>query len=850
MEAFCERDTTEQDDVTQIAGIHSREQSLTQTRTLNVFQENNPGLPKVSYKKLLELIPKSENGNFSPEDVKTAFLDYFKLDINNLNGYLAKEIKSLSENAFSKLANKEKWNEVKLLNIHYSTALKEASLTSQSKIGAGNSEELHSSIDALKTSLKSLNLRELKRVGFDSLDLEWPTWMNDRPGDFKDFLIKKAGSNALILARMVESCKKIKDNIDVMEMSLTNLSTFELNELKKTFGMSTTSKKTKAEIRKQLVNKARAYEGSSEDLLLSIDRLETRVSELKQVAIEKNRVTVEENVSTSQLCRTLSSDQVMKIAAELRIQIPNYMNNRAKDILTLIEKASASDQNQKAHFDQLKMDYKILNTELNFLADFTHKELYDLSKSLGMDISNQTNTSQLCKSVAKFITTNNFSLPDLLLKMQQRNQKVEAMVKYLNSLKRPELKDLKNELGMKSSKGNKSKSELSSQIVKYAEKCSITTTDLQELTTQMKMREEELIVQNELLQTNLTKDLEMLNDVTFYNIYKHLHGVHLMTREYLMPGFLKEVLENEDHLKFTTSFLDYHFFMMTNHYNMLSEMDLEGLKTIALEMDVPYVAQFGSNGLIYHLMEKMKDKSFTDFKEIASIDKFSFNVKDYISEADGRFKEKPEWVKLKEPGKLNEISKLLSLQYLDSKQTKLMEKYMERRYLCLMNLTQQWKIMYQLPCSREDYGLSTALKMQQKTIFDFLEWDNPDNFDHKSHLANFNPSWKEKTELFVKDHHEEIIMSLNDNEIQQAIKEFCDQDASKKYWDIVDNVPEITATYAKEFLKPASTAGKHLDLYFWNIVIQYVKKLNDEIKQLHIKLMLKTRVNDLLKLNQ
>ena len=602
MEAFYERETTEQDDVTQIAGMNSREQSLTQTRTHNVFLEN-----KISYKKLFELIPKSENGNFSSEDVKTAFLDYFKLDINNLNGSLAKEIKGLSENAFSKLTNKE-WNELKLLNIHYTDALKEASLTSQCKIGAGKREELHSTIDVLKTSLKALNLRELKRVGFDSLDLEWPTWMNDRPGDFKDFLIKKAGSNALILARMVESCKKIKDNIDVMEMSLANLSTFELNELKKTFGMSTTSKKTKAEIRKQLVNKARAYEGSSEDLLLSIDRLESRVTEFKQVAIEKKKVTVEENVSTFQLCRKLSSDQVMKIAAELRIQVPNYMNNRAKDMLIFIEKACASDQNQKAHLDQLKMDYTILNTELNFLADFTHKELYDLSKSLGMDISNQTNTSQLCKSVAKFITTNNFSLPDLILKMQQRNQKVEAMVKYLNSLKRPELKDLKNELGMKSSKGNKSKSELSSQIVKYAEKCSITTTDLQELTTQMKMREEELIVQNELLQTNLTKDLEMLNDVTFYNIYKHLHGVHLMTREYLMPGFLKEVLENEDHLKFTTSFLDYHFFMMTNHYNMLSEMDLEGLKTIALEMDVPYVAQFGSNGLIYHLMEKMKDK--------------------------------------------------------------------------------------------------------------------------------------------------------------------------------------------------------------------------------------------------
>ena len=116
MEAFYERETTEQDDVTQIAGMNSREQSLTQTRTHNVFLEN-----KISYKKLFELIPKSENGNFSSEDVKTAFLDYFKLDINNLDGSLAKEIKGLSENAFSKLTNKE-WNELKLLNIHY-TAL-------------------------------------------------------------------------------------------------------------------------------------------------------------------------------------------------------------------------------------------------------------------------------------------------------------------------------------------------------------------------------------------------------------------------------------------------------------------------------------------------------------------------------------------------------------------------------------------------------------------------------------------------------------------------------------------------------------------------------------------------------
>ena len=145
------------------------------------------------------------------------------------------------------------------------------------------------------------------------------------------------------------------------------------------------------------------------------------------------------------------------------------------------------------------------------------------------------------------------------------------------------------------------------------------------------------------------------------------------------------------------------------------------------------------------------------------------------------------------------------------------------------NLTQQWKLMHQLTSSEPN--LSFAMSTQQRKMLDFLEWDNSEIFDYKKHLENYDSSWKETTKSFVRENQEEIISSLTDQEFQSAIKEFCQQDVSERFWNVA-KLERMSKKDVMNLMGDESVVENHLCLVFWIIVIEHVRAINVKITQI------------------
>ena len=703
-------------------------------------------------------------------------------------------------------------------------------------------------LDQIENDLNDFHTAQIYGIAQECFDQPIPEWMKKKPSDLKKLLLKKAKSNSLTMGKMVELVQQIKNEKEKIEECLKSKRRSELIEIKKSMNMSSLDTKSGKEMITQIMNHMRKNNLSIHDLErpspsseseniqpMDVDAkggeidLPANIDVTPAMDEELPFISSESKASISSILETLHNEQVKKIVKELNIKISESTFNRPKDLRLKIVHETKNNLQLMERCKCLCDEYQKKNAELDFLTDFSHAELHEMAKFMGMKNTIHINKAQLGKQLKNFIITNDISLTQLLDKMQEKNHNVQGMIKYLNNcLNRSALNRLKGEMGMKV-KGHRTTKEIVTEIVKQAGKKDMTTKDLQQK-LYSKMKSESLAKEKH-LKSCLGKDLDLLNDLTFIALSGHLSQV-LAIKALTKERLISNIVSNEKNLKFVANFFEYHFFMNCSNYNMLSEMDLDGLREVANQEKLNSLLHYQYEDLKYHLMEHFKYKCFNDFIELKKMGKKKITPKEYLEEFESRMNEAPEWINLKDPQKLDEQAQP-QLTYRGWLACNLRDmKY--GRCESLKMLTQQYKLMYEMPCSEPD--LSSAIRRQQRLIFDFLEWENSEYFDHIKHLENYDfEYWKIETEIFMREYHEAIIKNMSEEKIQNAIKEFCQQDVSGKFWNLT-KLQKMEKKDLMNLLKEETTDENHQKLLYWNLVIHDVKAINARIPEVEREL--------------
>ena len=660
-------------------------------------------------------------------------------------------------------------------------------------------------IKSVTLGLAKLSTPEIFRVGEECFDQSLSEDLKKNSKALKTLILERAQLNESTLKKLQELTEKKLKDIKETKDKLESCETPELIDIGLGLNIPLDNTKTKEVLTKDIRFHMRKHaldctiicnilEGVKP---MDIDMdLPSCSGFLSHNQNDENGITKDGNpFELGPALEALHNEQVRKIAQSMEIKLSERLKKRPKDLKEKIISMTKDGQEVMKLCKSLCIDFQEKNLQVESVSKFHHAELHELSKYLGMECSVHTNTTQLCKQVKNHLIVKDCSLTQTLEKMQKEplllNVDVSRMIKCVNPDQPKELEQPK-------------------QVV-----------------------EQKLMIENKLakekhLRSCLEKDLDLLNDKTFFDVARYLSRIMIL-KDLTKEALLNDVVGSNFKLKILATFIDYHFFMNCSNYNMLSEMDLDGLKEVANEVNITYLPFYGHKGLMYHLMEHFKNNCFNDFIQLIKIVNrgFNFTSQDYLAEFESRMKEAPEWIKLKEPQKFNESSNSTTTanKYLDQFLIPLKEK----RSLCLMNLTQQWKLMHQL--SSSEPSLSFAMSTQQRKMLDFLEWDNSEIFDYKKHLENYDSSWKETTKSFVRENQEEIISSLTDQEFQSAIKEFCQQDVSERFWNVA-KLERMSKKDVMNLMGDESVVENHLCLVFWIIVIEHVRAINVKITQI------------------
>lgn len=552
-------------------------------------------------------------------------------------------------------------------------------------------------IEVIEENLEKLTTKECFEIAQKCTDKKIPESLKKKPVQLKILLLKEANSNQSAFSLILDFSNNLVMENTLMQHRLEMLDRPQLIELKKALNVQKSDSHGQPELVKQIFKHAKSTE-------LSYKKLSDIIKSLKKPLLQTENIKEQSKISRAELDSALEPDlvrsnpkpvfvnsetdealsedileklkqlhkvQLYKVGLALDMTISDTMVKKPSYMADKINKFIKTDAKLHAQCDQQCSVFIEKNAHLSAVAEeLTHIELLEMVKFLDIDADGHQTQKRLARQVTEHMIIKDISFPELIEKMQERNQSTIQMADFLKTLPRDKILDLKAILQGKNkytkARSNKSSPEICGQIMKIAASNLLCMNDIQMLASRSLKEDYDM-------KFYLRKDLSIIGIGSLQDLARDVAPkAPIMddANEYCSgqrSPILFPILISQANLKLVSHFFDFNSWVMSDYFYTLSELDSRGLLEVAEDIQLPFLKEpFGTtNGaealkgfsediqiqtLVYKIMEEFKNRSYNVFKSINIENYPPFDATQHLSNVLSRHPSPaPNWHTLKCP---------------------------------------------------------------------------------------------------------------------------------------------------------------------------------------------------------